>query len=262
MNNQRLIIRISRSSLSFSTIRGGEVLFERYTLNTSIALAANMREALRSTAMLEEQYGVVVVMVDSPILMMATDQFREDEQESLYRFTFTGQEQQSVLHYVVPDLNAVTVFSINKDLRTVLTDRYGDALRLQPIMVSIWNHLYQKSFTGPRQKLYGYFHDRQLEVFAFGQNRFRFCNSYPISGNPNDALYYLLSVWKQLSMDAGEDELHLSGELVEREQLTEEARQYIKRVFISNPSGEFNRAQVTQIAGMPYDLMVYYLKRK
>ncbi len=262
MSYQRLIIRVSRTSLTFSTIDRGEVVFERYALNTSIALAANMREALRNTALLQEQYGLVVVMVDSPILLTATDQFREDEQETLYRFTFTGQEQQSVLHYVVPDLNAVAIFSIQKDLRTVLIDQYGGALRLQPIMVSIWNHLYQKSFTGPRQKLYGYFHDRQLDVFAFGQNRFKFSNSYPISSNPNDALYYLLSVWKQLGLDAGEDELHLSGDLVEREQLTENARCFIKRVLISHPSGEFNRAQVTQIAGMPYDLMVYYLKGK
>jgi len=220
-----------------------------------------MREALRTVPMLQEQYNYVITMVDSPILLTSTDQFQEEEQETTYRFTFTGQEQQSVIHYVVPDLNVVAIFSIHKDLRNVLVDRYGAALRLQPIMVNIWNHLYKKSFTGPRQKLYGYFHDNQLDVFAFTQNRFKFSNTYTISNNPNDGLFYLLSVWKQLAMDAGEDELHLSGMLPKREQLTEEARRFIKRVYITNPSGEFNRAQVTQIPDMPYDLMVYYLRK-
>ncbi len=262
MNNRQLIIRVSRASLTFSTTSHDEVVFERYALKNSISMAANLREALRTVPLLQEPYSHVVVIVDSPVLLVATDQFQEEEQDSIYRYTFTGQEQQSILHYVVPDLNAVAIFSIHKDLRTVLTDQYGATLRLQPVMVSIWNHLYQKSFTGPRQKLYGYFHDHQLDVFAFGQNRFKFSNSFPVSSNPNDALYYLLSVWKQLGLDAGEDELHLCGDIAEREQLAEEARRYVKRVFITNPSGEFNRAQVSQIPGMPYDLMVYHLKGK
>ena len=61
-------------------------------------------------------------------------------------------------------------------------------------------------------------------------------------------------------MNPREDELHLCGDLPEREQLTEEARQYVKRVFVNSPSGEFNRAQVTQIEGISYDLMLHYLK--
>jgi len=261
MNNQRLTIRISRISLLFSTTSGGEVLFERYPLKSSISLAANMREALNSVPMLQETYNRVVTMIDSPILLMSTDQFHEEDKETLYQYTFTGQEQQAVMHYVVPNLNTVAVFSMQKDLRTVLNDRFGSALRIQPIMVDIWSHMHKKSFTGPRQKLYGYFHDHQLEIFAFTQNRFKFSNSYPVSSNPNDSLYYLLSVWKQLGMAPREDELHLSGELPERAQLLDEANRFIKRVFITNPSGEFNRAAVTQIEGMPYDLMVYYMKK-
>ncbi len=261
MNNQRLTIRISRTSLHFSTTSGGEVLFEQYPLKNSISLAANMREAQGTVAMLQETYSRVVALIDSPILLTSTDQFHEEDKETLYHYTFTGQEQQLVMHYVVPNLNTVALFSIQKDLRTVLNDRFGNALRIQPLMASIWSHMHKKSFTGPRQKLFGYFHDRQLEIFAFAQNRFKFCNSYPVSGNPKDALYYLLSVWKQMGLAPREDELHLSGELPEREQLLEETNRFIKRVFVTNPSGEFNRAAVTQIEGMPYDMMVYYVQR-
>jgi hypothetical protein len=69
------------------------------------------------------QYLRVVVLVDSPVLMTPTELFRKDDYEMQYRFTFTGQEQQAVLHAVVPDLNAVAVFAITKDMRTVLTDQ-------------------------------------------------------------------------------------------------------------------------------------------
>ncbi len=261
MNNQQLIIRVSRVSLAFSTTDSREVIFERYALKSGISLAANMREALSTVPMLQNVYNRVVIIIDSPILLLPTDQFNEAEKEAVYQYTFTGQEQQSIIHYVVAELNTVALFSISKDLRTVLNDRFGSAMRIRPMMASIWSHMHQKSFTGPRQKLYGYFHDNRLDIFAFAQNRFKFSNSYAVSSNPNDALYYLLSVWKQLGLAPSEDELHLSGEIPAREQLTEEASRFIKRIFTVNPSGEFNRAPITKIEGMPYDLMVYYVKR-
>ena len=258
MNYQRLTIRTSRNSLAFSTTDGREVSLERYPLKNGISLTANLREALTQVPMLQENYQRVTVLTDSPVLMMPADLFLDEEKGDIYRYTFTGQEMRHVTHSVLPQLNAVAVFSVLKDLRQVLTDRY-DKVEFQPVAAPVWNHLHQKSFTGSRVKLYGSFHDHCMEVFSFAQNRFKFYNSYAAT-NPDDALYYLLAVWKQLGLEPYEDELHLSGTLPEREQLLEKVRQYVKHVFVSSPTGEFNRAQVTQIEGMPYDLMLYYLK--
>jgi hypothetical protein len=36
---------------------------------------------------------------------------------------------------------------------------------------------------------------------------------------------------------------------------------FLKRVFVSNTTGEFNRAPVTLVEGMPYDMMLMYLIR-
>ena len=56
------------------------------------------------------------------------------------------------------------------------------------------------------------------------------------------------------------DELYLVGDMPEQDVLLEETKKFVKRVFYINPSGEFNRAPVTQIEGMPYDLMVLFVK--
>ena len=42
--------------------------------------------------------------------------------------------------------------------------------------------------------------------------------------------------------------------------MKEELEKYVKRVFVVNPAGEFNRAAVAQIPGIPYDLTVLYVK--
>ena len=258
IRQKRLVIRISRGRLSFSTADGSDVLYEDYALNSSISMAANLREALRTLPMLEDRFERVLVMVDTPTLMVPTNEFHEADAETLYRHAFTGQEQQQVMHTVLPDLNAVVLFSVQKDLRNVIEDNFSD-VRYTAAVAPVWRHLHQRSYTGQHQKLFGYFHDRQLEVFSFAQNRFKFCNAFTVN-NPNDALYYLLAVWKQLSMEAEHDELHLAGDIAERDQLLEEAQRFVKRVFYINPAGEFNRAPVSQIKGIPYDLMTLYIK--
>ncbi len=255
---KRLIIRISKGRLSFATADGSDVLYEDYALNSSISMAANLREALRTVPLLEESFERVLVMVDTYTLMVPANLFVEEESEELYHHAFTGQEQQLVMHTVLPDLNAVVLFAVQKDLRSVIANNFGD-VRYTAAVAPVWRHLHQRSYTGQHQKIYSYFHDRRMEVFSYAQNRFKFCNSYAVN-NPNDALYYLLAIWKQLTMDAEHDELHLVGDIPERDQLLEEAQKFVKRVFYINPSGEFNRAPVTQIKGMPYDMMVLFVK--
>ena len=42
--------------------------------------------------------------------------------------------------------------------------------------------------------------------------------------------------------------------------ITEELKKYLKKVYIINPSADFNEAPATQIKNMPYDLMTLYVK--
>ena len=256
---RRLVIRVGKGSLLFTTTGDdGQVVMEQYPMNSSITMAANMREALRNSSILNATYLRTLVMVDSPVLMIPTDLFREDDKTDLYFHAFTKKEHQAIMHTVLPDLNSVALFSIDRDLLAVINDNMSQP-SITAAMTPVWHHLHQRSYTGNHQKLYAYFHNRQMEVFSFGKNRFKFCNTYTVN-NSNNALYFLLSVWKQLGLEAEHDELHMVGTLPDEEALINETRQYVKRVFYINPSGEFNRAPVTQIAGMPYDLMTLYVK--
>ena len=160
-STRRLVIRISRNSLSFSTTDGAQVIYEPYALKSSISMAANLREALRTVPMLSERYGRVLVMVDSPVLQVPADEFKEDLAETYYNHSFTSQQQQKVLYTVLPELKCVAVFTLHKDLFTVITDAW-DNVRIVPALTSVWNHLNQRSYTGAHSKLYSYFHEHQL----------------------------------------------------------------------------------------------------
>ena len=64
--------------------------YEPYALNSSISIAANMREALRTVEMLRQPYHRVLVMVDAPVLMVPAEEFDESAVDEQYRHAFTG----------------------------------------------------------------------------------------------------------------------------------------------------------------------------
>ena len=163
-----------------------------------------------------------------------------------------------MLYNILPSLKAVCLFAISRDLQVVVQDRFEEVQFIQA-MTPVWHHLHQRSFTGHRNKLYGYFHGKQLDLFSFQQNRFKFCNTFE-AGHSHDALYFLLYVWKQLRLESEHDELHIVGEIPEPEWLVPELKRYLRKAFVINPSADFLQAPATKIAHMPYDLMTLLVK--
>ena len=159
---------------------------------------------------------------------------------------------------MLPDLKAVCLFAVNKDLRGVICDQFADVQFIHA-MTPVWRHLHQRSFTGHRNKLYGYFHSKRLDLFSFQQNRFKFCNSFEAS-HAYDALYFLLYTWKLLRLEAEHDELHVMGDIPEQEWLLKELKRYLQKAYVINPTADFQQAAVTKIPGMPYDLMTLLVK--
>jgi hypothetical protein len=259
---RRIVIRIGQRHLSFTSINPQEmanpVCFEPYVLKSGISVAANLREALKGADLRGQGINSVLVLLDTPVLMVPVEQFEEAKMGELFGLTFPDRVQEKVMFNVLPDLNVVAVFGMNKDLSTVINDNFAD-VSVMSVMTPVWRHLHRRSFTGVHAKLYGYFHDQKLDIFAFQQNRFKFCNQFE-TNRVQDSLYFLLYVWNQMALNAAFDELHLMGDVPNKDALETELRKYLKKVYFINPSAEFNQAPVTQVKGMPFDLMIMFAK--
>lgn len=257
----RVTLRISTGRLMLAVANpAAEALvdFEPFTVRSGMSMAANLREAFKESALLLRGYRRAQVLLDEPTVLLPVEEYEDEKAPVLYRHAILGHEADDVLHTILPELNCVALFCVNKDLRVVLGDHFDD-IRFLPLVLPVWRHMHRRSFTSPYRKLYGYFHDRQLCVFAFDKNRFRFCNSFDVD-HSHDAVYFLLYVWQQLGMDARHDELHLAGDLPDRDELLATLRRYVQKAFAINPTAEFNRAPITQIKGIPLDLVTLYLK--
>ena len=264
MNKQKIIIRIGRNTLSFAmpdTTTGAtpSVVYEPYIVKAGIAMAVNRRQAFKSDVLSVSGISQADVLLDTPQMLVPIEEFEEHDIKVLFDHAFpTGQEQRLVCYNVLPSLKAVSLFAINKDLNGVLHDQFDQVQLIQAIS-PVWSHLHQSSFTGHRNKLYGYFHGKQLDLFSFQQNRFKFCNSFEAS-HAYDALYFLLYVWKQLHLVNEHDELHIVGDIPEQPWLVKELKRYLQNIYVINPAADFQQASATKIAGMPYDLMTFIIK--
>ena len=149
---QRLTIRLSRNSLSFSvftadTKQENPILFEPYVVRSGISMAANLREALKDAELPAMGIRKARVMVDAPVLMTPVELFDEKTMAEEYRYAYPHVEQETVLYNILPDLNAVAVFAMNRDLKMVITDHFND-VQFIAAMTPVWRHMFQRSFTG------------------------------------------------------------------------------------------------------------------
>lgn len=259
---ERIVIRIGRHHLSFSSATTTQsetpITYEPYIVKSGMSIAANLREALKGASLTQTGIRKALVMIDAPILLVPVELFEESKVREMYEHSFPSKEQTHVLYNVLPDLNAVATYAINKDLKLVLDDNFND-MKIIPTLSPVWRHLHKRSFTGARQKLYGYFHDNRLDIFSYQQNRFKFYNQFDAT-HVHDALYFLVYVWKQLLLNPEHDELHLVGDVPQQEWFVDELRKYLQKVYVINPAVEFKDAPATKVKGMPFDLMTLFTK--
>ncbi len=255
---QQFVIRIADNSLSFALREEGsqDIRYEIYDTRKGISIAANLREAFDKSPLLGMAGRKITVIVDSPVMLTPIDEYEPGNAKEQNNYIFPGHEKQLLAACVLPSFKNTAVFAIDKDLGTVLSDHF-EKVRIEPLMARVWEYLLQRNSGSNNKKVYAYFHENKMEVCSFTHNRFTFANSFDAKDR-HDALYFLLGVWKQIGCNGMNDDLFLAGRITEREALTDDARQFLRRVYYINPVADFNRAAFTQVVNMPLDMMLQF----
>lgn len=258
----RLTIRIGSEAIIFATgdpHSQRKIVYETFPVNRSISVAARLRDLSRQSELMGSGYRRALVLLDTDTMLVPLDEYPDEDMPTLYHSAFAGHTADELLTNVIPDLKAVAVFPVGKDLKSVLGEHFAD-LSFMPVAQPVWSHLHRRNFATPRKKLFAAFHDRRMEVFSYAKNRLRFANSFP-GTNGHDALYYLLYAWSQLGYHGEDDELLLAGAVPEREWLLQQLRQHIGRCSVINPAAEFGASSAALDHKLPYDLKVHFLGR-
>lgn len=253
-----LIIRLGQSSIDFAqtTADTNDVSHESYHMNQGISPAANLRDALGAGKIINNSSAslIQIVMIDAPVMLVPVDDFNDNDADTLYRHAYpaTGTVQSAIVgSSVVPALDVVALFAINKDVHTVVTDHFAQA-KFMPAMQPLWTYLNSHSALIPQSNvLHVCFHDGQMTAFSVRNNHVRFCNSFQTS-RANDAAYLTLNVWTQMGMDAEHDVVSIIGTPPEDDQFAEIIRRYVRHVSVRHLADEF--ALPAAAKEMPVDM--------
>lgn len=237
-----LSIRLSTDGFSFSIFNPlgeGRFSFHKHGVDDSLSLTANLKQAFRETDWLKNPFRRINVLMAGKRFTFIPLEFFEDEQaETVFYHNHSRQDNELVQYNILHKNNIVVLFGMDKSACSLLREQYPD-VRFYAQASPLIEYFAAKSRLGNCRKMYVHLRKEATEIYAYERGRLAFANTFACK-ETNDRLYYILCVWKQLGMAQERDELHLTGELYDKEQLLPELKKFIRQVFIMNPAANLD----------------------
>lgn len=253
--HKSLSIRLCTDGFSFYVSSSPEdFTFIPFPINPTVSLTANLREAISQIPELSEPYKNIQILVDSPSTILPFECFEEEKIDQLYAFNYPHRKNYTVLYNILPKSNATLLFSIDKSAYQLLAEQFPHAY-FYSVETPVMEHLVEKSKLRETQKLYVYFHGCTIHVYIFNNGKLYFANNFTYT-DINDALYFILQIWKSQGLNQLTDELHILGDLPKAESTINELHRYIRRIYQNNPVTEFGLKAEDAKLDIPYDLQI------
>ncbi len=226
-----LSIRLCTDGFSFlvHSLGSGQLLLQE---NLRCAPDESMADALERGLQLPRvagrRYERVILYSTLPSTRVPLDDFRREDMLAVYRLTFAGTtvRPEDMCFQVLPSLEVVEIFPLQASIVQALKHHYPSAL-VQGLYGTILCNLaeMQQGSTLPVS-----FHVVTLEggimIAALKHGKLHLANVFRAATDA-DKLYFILYIWKSLSLDAWHDSCTLYGAT---EDLYHEVCQYLAHV--------------------------------
>lgn len=229
--NYSLSIRLCADGFSFLvySVGSGQLLLQD---NVHCAEGETMEQALsrglRLPRISGHSYERVVMYSTSPSTRVPLDEFRREDMLAIYKLTFSGVsvKAEDMCFQVIPSLDVVEIFTLQPGIMNTLKSHFPSAT-VQGLYGTIISQVaeMQQGSTLP-VSVHAIILDGGLMVVVLQKGCLSFANVFRAAGNA-DKLYFLLYVWRTLSLDAWHDSCTLYGA---GEELYKDIRQYLANV--------------------------------
>ncbi|MBQ8674010.1 MAG: DUF3822 family protein [Bacteroides sp.] len=243
-----LSIRLSADGFSFSVfnpLNGGGTTVHDYTVDESLSLTANLKQAINEIEWLAAPYRRVNVLIaDKRVTYLPLEHFEDEQAEQLFHYNHPKRDNELVQYNILHKNNVVVLFGMDKSAHTLLKEHFPQA-NFYAQATPLIEYLAIKSRLGNNRKMYACISKESIGIYSFERGQLLLANTYACT-NTDDRLYYLLYIWKQLGFEQERDELHLTGHLADKEQLLAELRKFIRQVFVMNPATNLDLQAIIQ----------------
>lgn len=240
-----LSVRLSTDGISlavFNPLMGaGETAMavEDRPVDEALPWAANLRQLYDDCGWLHRPFRRVnVLLADRRFTLMPLDLWEERLMETVFYHNHPWQENEQVLCNRLRSDQVALLFGIDKSVRSFL-DRQHPEVRYYAQAALLIHGFSSKSRLGNTRKMFAHLRGEYMDVFCYDHGRLLLANSYKCQWAA-DRIYYLLYLWQALAFEQERDELHLCGLLADKDELLSGLREFIRQVFVMNPSRDMD----------------------
>ncbi len=229
----RTSVRLWPGGLSFSggiPSDEGSFFCEETEVDVTRPYLQTLRDLFREHPFLSYPYAAVRIVTSEPNYTLVPEAIYEDEaKERLYRFTFATPVE-TVAVQPMSALESVLLFGLRRDMHEFIAQTQPTA-HWEHALASLLLRWHERSLRALHAHMYAVVQDRTMDVACFDRGALRFVNRFEVE-NHDDIMYYLLYVWKQLTLDQRNDSLTLSAVTSVAFDLKEKLQTYLKDVRV------------------------------
>lgn len=230
-----LSIRLCTDGFSFSlsSPAGEASLLQEYQTDESLSLTANLKQAFRTMECLSRPYHRVNVLIaNRRVTYLPLEYFEDKQVEIMFYHNHPRRDNEQILYNILHKNNIVVLFGMDRSSHIFLQEQYPD-VHFYAQAAPLIEYFAREVLLNNSNKMYVHLHHDAFDLFAYKQGKLLLANSFACS-EVSDRIYYLLYTWKQLDFEQEHDELHLTGDLTDKELLLPELRKFIRQVFVMN----------------------------
>lgn len=231
-----LSIRLSTDGIEFSIynpLYDNSLSVIEKEVDPSLSLTANIKKTFRECDFLEHRYKKVnILMANKRFTTVPLECFEDEQAPLLFYHNHLDKDYEVVLYNVQKQSNTVVIYAMDKSVHAFLSEQFPTVSFYAQSSVLI-DYFCTKSKLGNSKKMFVLVQRKSINLYAFEKGHLLLANTFDCQ-QPEDKLYYILYVWKQLGFNQERDELHLSGMINDEKKLSTELRRYIEQLYITN----------------------------
>lgn len=226
-----LSIQVSLNGFSFSILSSAEdkiLAFKtiRLKISNSALISRRFKEWLESEEILKKPFKKVRIIVFSKHFTLVPEKYSHNNLKlEIPKLLFEENTDLEVAENVISTLKTRLLFTLPNGLNSIVQQQIGECEIIHPVKI-ILNKLPK---TEKENGLVLLFDTNDFYLILFNKSKVILTNSYKIA-NKNDALYYILTTLKQVSVALSQTELYLTESEYNLSEYKESLQPYFKEI--------------------------------
>ncbi|MGP2569547.1 DUF3822 family protein [Ornithobacterium rhinotracheale] len=231
MSSNILSILFEKDGFSFCSFKDQKIIatdFTPYEVNSEVAIELVLEHKIKDNLYLKQEYDQVYAQVLGEQFCIVPDEYYQQEKDNELWISFNTElyENDKVVNEKLVNTDAHFLYSYPIEIEQMLSKFYPK-YEISSASSAFLNAI---STDNETPEVFVNIHHRSVEILCLKNQKLLFYNVFSVQSE-NDIIYYILNVYKQLSLDTNQDKLYFFGNEENWEGLIKKLLNFVRHVI-------------------------------